>query len=212
MSALVHEAGTVSGRTTVMLLTTAFHIVLIAGLMVTRLTPVLEVAPSHLIWVPVEPEKPNPAPRADVNARNDWRPSTPKPVMPDVPFEKNPVETIATVPESTGTGSAEPTDVATTIRSTAIDYRAARPTDAFYPAASIRVNEVGVVVVKVCVSASGQLDPRPQVSSSSGYPRLDGAAIRWVQEGARFTPATRNGEPVADCKPMRVNFTLKGGR
>ncbi|MDR2214661.1 MAG: hypothetical protein LBE59_02335 [Nevskiaceae bacterium] len=41
---------------------------------------------------------------------------------------------------------------------------------------------------------------------------MDAAAVSWAQQAARFTPARRNGEPVAACKDIRVNFQLRAGR
>jgi TonB family protein len=93
---------------------------------------------------------------------------------------------------------------------TPIGITSIRSPDDFYPAASIRNSETGVVVVEVCVSEQGVLTGTPRVSASSGHSRLDAAAVSWAQQAARFTPARRNGEPIAGCKGVRVNFQLRG--
>ena len=38
--------------------------------------------------------------------------------------------------------------------------------------------------------------------------RLDQAALKWVREALRFTPATENGVGVSSCKGFRVVFNL----
>lgn len=60
-----------------------------------------------------------------------------------------------------------------------------------YPAASRRAGEQGTTHLQVCVSAAGRVTS-VSVAGSSGFQRLDDAAVRWIR-GERFTPARVNG-------------------
>lgn len=66
-----------------------------------------------------------------------------------------------------------------------------------YPPASVRAGEEGTSTVEVCVSASGQVTSA-SLAQSSGHPRLDEAALRWLKT-ARFNPAKREGQASAMC-------------
>lgn len=75
-----------------------------------------------------------------------------------------------------------------------------------YPRISRRLNEEGSVVLRVSVDATGAVtDARVEISS--GFPRLDEAAVEAVRRW-RYTPATRNGVAVATVLPQRVTFRL----
>jgi outer membrane biosynthesis protein TonB len=49
----------------------------------------------------------------------------------------------------------------------------------------------------------------PMLETSSGYARLDSAALKWARGALRFTPAQRNGQAIPACKGFRVTFRLK---
>lgn len=66
-----------------------------------------------------------------------------------------------------------------------------------YPAESARRKETGTTALTVCVTTEGRLvDVR--LARSSGYARLDQAALAWARS-AKFTPAAINGDPVNVC-------------
>lgn len=75
-----------------------------------------------------------------------------------------------------------------------------------YPALSRRLNEEGKVLLKVRVSAQGAA-LEVAVSKSSGFPRLDAAAMdavgRW-----RFVAARRGDEPVDSSVVVPITFAL----
>lgn len=78
-----------------------------------------------------------------------------------------------------------------------------------YPPESRRAEEQGDTGLKVCVSASGRVTAA-EVASSSGFPRLDAAALKWVRE-ARFHPGTVGGVAQDMCNHSVVyewNFEL----
>jgi TonB family protein len=66
-----------------------------------------------------------------------------------------------------------------------------------YPSASRPCREEGKVGMTFCVAADGHVE-NAQVVSSSGYARLDNAALGWIQ-GARYAPGTINGAARRYC-------------
>jgi protein TonB len=76
-----------------------------------------------------------------------------------------------------------------------------------YPRLSRRLGEAGLVVVSVYVDETGM--PRTvRVSQSSGFARLDEAAVLGVQK-ARFKPYTQNGVPTAGWALIPFPFELE---
>lgn len=76
-----------------------------------------------------------------------------------------------------------------------------------YPAISRRLGEQGRVILRVRVLASG--DPgEVQLQKSSGYDRLDAAAVAGVKK-FKFNPArTRSGRAVDSWSIQPIQFTL----
>lgn len=66
-----------------------------------------------------------------------------------------------------------------------------------YPASEIRARNEGDSSLDVCVSAAGRVTAAT-LARSSGHPRLDDAALKWVRN-ARFTPGAVNGAPQSMC-------------
>ena len=66
-----------------------------------------------------------------------------------------------------------------------------------YPDASLRAEEQGVTSVRYEVNEQGRVSPGScQVSSSSGFDRLDRRTCELVERRFRFNPALQNGTPV----------------
>ena len=78
-----------------------------------------------------------------------------------------------------------------------------------YPPVSRRLEEEGRAVLEVRVGADGSV-LSARVVESSGYWRLDNAALRAVRI-ARFTPARRFGRPVASTLRLTFAFRLETG-
>lgn len=77
-----------------------------------------------------------------------------------------------------------------------------------YPHLSRRLGEEGRVLVRVLVDQEGQ--PRTvAVDASSGYSRLDNAAMQTVRRW-RFIPAKRGERPVSEWVVVPVMFSLRG--
>ncbi|MBW7568129.1 TonB family protein [Chromobacterium subtsugae] len=79
-----------------------------------------------------------------------------------------------------------------------------------YPTVSKEEGEEGTVRLRVHVSVQG-LPQEVSVQSSSGFPRLDRAALASVKRW-RFIPAKRGAEPIAYTYIVPVEFSLKSSR
>lgn len=77
-----------------------------------------------------------------------------------------------------------------------------------YPSASRRANEEGRVVLLLLVDESGDVKDG-KVQRSSGFPRLDRAALVHAKRRWRFAPANENGRAVAYWMPFAVDFRLR---
>lgn len=75
-----------------------------------------------------------------------------------------------------------------------------------YPAQSKRLNETGTVVLEVLVLADGSAGD-VRLKTSSGFKRLDDAAIRAVKNW-HFVPAKRGGEAIDFTYDLPVEFSL----
>lgn len=76
-----------------------------------------------------------------------------------------------------------------------------------YPSISKRLGEQGQVVIRVLIGKDGSAH-QGEVYKSSGYERLDQAALRAVT-GWRFVPGQRSGVPQDMWFNVPVSFTLK---
>jgi periplasmic protein TonB len=80
----------------------------------------------------------------------------------------------------------------------------------FYPSLSIRLEEQGTSVVRVCVDSRGKLSSDPSTVRSSGSARLDEGALRLARAASgHYRPATEDGQPVSSCYPLGIRFQLK---
>ncbi len=77
-----------------------------------------------------------------------------------------------------------------------------------YPALSRRLREEGKVLLLVRVTAKGDAE-QVQVKHSSGFARLDEAALNAVRQW-RFVPARRGEEPVTASVVVPIVFHLDG--
>ena len=217
MTSFTYQAGLLSGRQLVLLGTAGLHVLVYQVLSLTLGFHPVGDAADHIMKAffyedrVLEPTA-DPLPRTpahEVSAQS----VLPKPSLPDLvfdqerPVECGPGETVLTLgPGEEGVGGQGGPGTAP---ATALRYTALRPTEDFYPPSAIRLGEEGATVLRVCVSAAGVLQGEPVVTAGSGHPRLDGAAVAWVSQALRFTPATRDGAPVDACKGFRVRFRLR---
>lgn len=122
-------------------------------------------------------------------------------VEPDIKIDAQPSDPGRTI---TASRDGQPTQVSTFRAAVSIMGTHTRPP---YPFLAIRNNERGAVALRMTVSESGTVTDAV-VLHSSGYPRLDAAAIAWVKAHWRYEPATRDGHPVATTADAKVDFQL----
>ncbi|MEQ1581502.1 MAG: TonB family protein [Steroidobacteraceae bacterium] len=91
-----------------------------------------------------------------------------------------------------------------TISASAVEY-VVSPKPA-YPLYSRRAKETGVVMLRVLIDDGG-LPAQIVIEKSSGFPRLDEAALA-AMRGARFKPHTENGRTLAVWAPAPIIFEL----
>lgn len=135
--------------------------------------------------------KPKPKPRP--------KPPEPPPSAPEPPAEAPPAPAAPSVegtpnapagatPQA-GSGRPGPSDEPVRLNTKSVSY--VRQPEAVYPAFSKRAGETGTVHVDVLIDEKG-LPVEVTIRKSSGYPRLDDAAVA-AARGALFSPHMENG-------------------
>jgi protein TonB len=76
-----------------------------------------------------------------------------------------------------------------------------------YPPASRRAGEAGTVQLRCYVSEQGRCT-EVSVVKSSGFEKLDEAAVKEVQRNWKFVPGKEDGKPVAMWHTFAVTFRL----
>ncbi len=153
---------------------------------------------------------PEPAPQRAVEAP----PPAPPHSITEVPVPPPPVPTVVaapapmpiTQPPVVVQTPEEPEEITMTSQMlTAIYLRNPKPG---YPNLSRRLSEQGTVLLRVFVSAAGDAT-RVDLKESSGFPRLDKAALEAV-EGWKFVPARKGDHAIAAWVVVPIKFSLKG--
>lgn len=85
--------------------------------------------------------------------------------------------------------------------------RGARITQPEYPPASRRAGEAGTVTLAAYVLETGKVG-EIKIVKSSGFDKLDQAAVQEVQRNWRFVPGKEDGKPVAMWHTFQVTFRL----
>lgn len=76
-----------------------------------------------------------------------------------------------------------------------------------YPPSSRRLGEEGVVTLQLYVLENGRVG-EAKVQKSSGFPRLDEAAVKEARRNWRFLPARKGDKAVAAWMSINVRFKL----
>lgn len=139
---------------------------------------------------------------------------TPPPFVPppdvaiEIPAEAPPATAIRQTTTQAPVAQPPPQPAAPSIPKTAPKSDARRPlTQPEYPPSSRRAGEAGTVVLQIYVLENGRVGDA-KVLTSSGFPKLDEAALREVKRSWRLTPGTENGKPVAMWGQFAVTFKL----
>ena len=83
-------------------------------------------------------------------------------------------------------------------------------TDDYYPAAAIRAEEQGGIIMQVCVDTKGRLTAAPTTLQGTGIGRLDEAALKLARAGSgHYRATTEDGRAIESCYPLRVRFQLR---
>jgi protein TonB len=78
----------------------------------------------------------------------------------------------------------------------------------YYPPIAVRLNQEGVVKVRISVSAEGAVS-NAEVVGSSGHDSLDQATVKCVMAGWHYKPAMQNGTPIASTIEANVQWKLQ---
>jgi protein TonB len=134
----------------------------------------------------VKPPPPNVIPPPDIQIASDAPTNTITAVTQAPPAPPKPAAVAATLARGRGNDCAS----------------------SYYPPLAVRLNHEGSTTLTVHIGADGQVTGT-DVSGSSGYPELDEAAQRCVQNRWHFAPATQNGAPIASTKEYRIVWKLR---
>ena len=136
----------------------------------------------------------------------------PLPITIDLPVDPGPVS--QSIDTQDVEDQAQSTSVARTTSPTIDPFPVLRPRPISgphgadrYPNESMKAKESGAVIMTICVSAQGKVES-VEVTHSSGFPRLDKAALGIASEYV-FQPATHHNHPVAACAPYRIVFEVR---
>jgi len=75
-----------------------------------------------------------------------------------------------------------------------------------YPAEALRRHEEGLCIVKITVTAEGNIED-PTITYSTGFPSLDDACLRGVR-GNHMRPAVRDGRPITLTAKLPINWRI----
>lgn len=193
----------------VVLIHVLFVYVLASGLGKKVVEVVLGPVETRLIEeLPDEKEPPPPPPEID----------TPPPYVPppeisiEIPVDSGPTTAITNVTTERPVAAPPPVapkpverQVVKTPPSTV--GRGARISQPEYPPASRRAGEAGTVTLQVFVLDSGRVG-EVKIAKSSGFPKLDEAAVKEVQRNWRLVPGKEDGNPVSMWHTFQVTFKL----
>ena len=158
--------------------------------------------------LPDEEEPPPPPPEID----------TPPPYVPppeisiEIPVDTGPTTAITNVTTERPVAAPpppapKPVEKAVVKTPPSTVGRGARISQPEYPPASRRAGEAGTVTLKVFVLDTGRVG-EVQVAKSSGFPKLDEAAVKEVQRNWRLVPGKEDGKPVSMWHTFQVTFKL----
>ena len=148
---------------------------------------------------------PPPAPRPMAIADPTPAPNAPTGVLTPPPPAPPIDAPVAEAPAPSAPPAAPPAPPRIVLPSSDADYlQNPRPA---YPLMSKRLGEQGKVIVRVYIGADG-LPQRAEIGKSSGYDRLDQAAISSVMRW-KFVPGKRNGVAEAMWNNVPFNWVLE---
>jgi protein TonB len=207
MAATTQDSGLFTRRGGVIVVVVAIHVLAFYALANGLVQKVANMVAPPIKADIVEEIKPDEAP-----------PPPPPPEMERPPVEVPPPEVSIDLPMETNTTAIQdvsdkppPPAPPPPPRIAGAPAKMTRPVnpDDYYPPGSIRREEQGSPVVQACVGPNGRLLREPVVTDTSGFPDLDGAAVK-VAKATRFAAGTENGTALPEsCIKFKVKFVLK---
>lgn len=201
-----------SKRTLAFVLVVAIHAlffwVLASGLGAKMVQTVIGPVETKIIEeLPDESDEPPPPP-PDIEQPPPYVPP-PEIDIAQITTEAPPTNTITTTTVKPPPSAPPPKPVERAVVKTppSTSGRGARITQPEYPPASRRAGETGTVQLRCFVSETGRCS-EISVVKSSGYARLDEAAVKEVQRNWKFVPGKEDGKPVAAWHTFAVTFRL----
>lgn len=198
-----------------------FHVAALWALQAGLLKRMVEtIAPVTVLIEPITPpqprvEPPSPVPKSDPPPSPRKAVSLPPPmpvaVVDPTPAPQAPsavVEAPATpLPPMAAPVAATPTPAATRVELPSSNAEYLQNPKPVYPALSKRLGEQGKVVLRVLIGVDGAAQ-QAEIRQSSGYERLDQAALATVQRW-RYVPGKRGGVPEVMWFNVPLNFILE---
>ena len=202
------NTGRSAGRTAILIGIVAFHVVLVVAINSSLSTVILDRLPPLIKAEIIEEitkddEPPPPPPTVE----------TPPPYVPppdiviDLPTSTKGPTTALVVTDKPRPVAPPPSPVVK--KAPEIDPRYKRRFQPDYPPTSRRLGEEGSVIVQVLVDPEGKVSDG-KIQKSSGFPRLDEAALKHARRAWRFTPGTEDGKPVSVWHSVKVTFRIEG--
>jgi len=161
----------------------------------------------------VAPPPPPPAPSKDVSQQQPTPIVAPRPLVV-VPNDRPPLlvspDPVPAPPVPVALPPTPPTPSAlpATVRADDLGTRMLSGAPPSYPRESRRHRETGTVVLALTLDVDGSV-AAISVAQSSGFQRLDEAALRAVRKW-RWAPTTRNGQAVKVKGLVEIPFILRG--
>lgn len=195
------STGSTPRRTGLLILVAGLHVLIVYGLMVA--TGVVRqpafVTPIEAVFIPESTSEPEPEIKI--------KPEIDQPVAVDEPVPEVQFEEAVTPPSDVPVpASANAISGSQQQGAPAQDLKTANRVDPIYPPASRRAGEEGTVRLKVLVDTSGRAS-NVAVTRSSGFPRLDQAAMEAVRKW-RFVAATDGTNKIQAYTQVAVTFRL----
>lgn len=172
----------------------AFGYALMSGMA----TKIIQVVPRAMeVSVITTPEQPQPtiAPPKTVMAQPDTSVDMPP---PDIQIQSEPTPNALTA-------STAPSAPITDGAASAVGSTHTIPP---YPPEARRLGQQGTVMLRLTISASGEVTAA-DVVQSSGYPELDQTAAAWVMAHWKYKPAIQGGVAVESTSTAAVKFDLR---
>ncbi len=206
-----HSKKSASQKITGFLFVVLFHVALIYGLAVGLGRSVVEIITGPIQTkiieeLPVVEEKEPPPPPPKLEQPPAYIPPPEMDIAPEpepIPEQKT---AIAVVQSKAPAPSPPPVPEAVVVQAKA-DPRNKNKIPP-YPASSRRMNEQGVVQLSLYILEDGSVGDA-KVEKSSGFPRLDSAAVKHALRAWRFLPATKNSTAFASWISINVRFKLE---